>query len=559
MGGRRLFALVFAIWAAGFLLTIIVLDTVERAVFADAEAWADEQIDEVLEEATRWLAYGHDQTAASEIPLASDDWASFSEFREDYREAVESALAAAEREGEPTTVRALLSARLVLIGTPGMSVREPVDVERVVQLMLEETPEELHDRLEGLIAAHWEDLPFAEAVPEPESVTTADIRGWLETLDDELEALDEFEACAALLGADGNTVVSNFVEIPPLHEPRLLAQRRPFDDGEAPINCLVAQRELADGGVLLLGVEAPAAAIALRDSGGLALLGFLILGVVSGALTWVTTRHSRGRLAAINAACERVRDGDYGHRIPISGDGPLDRVAADFNAVLEQTDAAMASLRTVSANIAHDLRTPLTRLRGQIDLLLRTPTPDESMISAVQAEADQLLDTFSALLRIAQVESGSPRRGFRDFDLRALLADAAELYQPAFEEQRLGFHARLPEGDCVVHGDLDLWMQSIANLMDNALKYVPAGETVTLSLTSTTQAYQIALRDTGRGIPELELSRVLDRFYRLPKHRGEKGNGLGLSLVAAVCELHGTKLALRNDAGLVVEITWPRT
>lgn len=528
------------LWLVMTALLFWVLDMTDRALRAERAVWANEEIDELLSTVSFWSAF---DDSNREIEVDFEDWPSFATFRAAYIQAI------AERSPSPAT-----SARLVLLGEEAR-VEPAVPPEYALRLMLEETPEIFHERLEQLAAIHWGSLE--EFDEERLTLPTLEIlQAWLE---EESEPLEELESCAALLDAEGSTVVSNLTQIPDWTTEPMLLRRLPFEDEPSVQRpCIAVQRRLDDRSRVILGVESPAAMLALEEFGGATLLAALLIGTLAMSYTWIAHRRRTAALLNLRDACRRAGEGDYSVRIAVNGKEPVDEVAHEINRVLERTETLVDSLQSMSANIAHDLRTPLTRLRGQIDLLLRTPNPDAAMVAAVQAEADQLLDTFSALLRIGQVESGSLRQGFRDFDLLIMLKDAVELYQPAFEEQKISLTAEVPQGSVVVHGDQDLWMQSVANLMDNVLKYVPEEAGLTMTLSQQADVIELTFRDTGPGIPDLELDRVLDRFYRLPKHRGEQGNGLGLSLVAAVCQLHTAELTLRNSGGLAVEIRWPQ-
>ncbi|MEM9183506.1 MAG: HAMP domain-containing sensor histidine kinase [Pseudomonadota bacterium] len=528
------------LWLLMTALLFLVLDMTDRALRAERAVWANEEIDELLSNVSFWSAF---DDSDREIEVDFEDWPSFATFRTAYIQAI------AERSPSPAT-----SARLVLLGEEAR-VEPAVPPEYALRLMLEETPEIFHERLEQLAAIHWGSLE--EFDEERLTLPTLEIlQAWLE---EESEPLEELESCAALLDAEGSTVASNLTQIPDWTTEPMLLRRVPFEDEPSVQRpCIAVQRRLGDRSRVILGVESPAAMLALEEFGGASLLAALLIGTLAMSYAWIAHRRRTAALLNLRDACRRAGEGDYSVRIAVNGKEPVDEVAHEINRVLERTETLVDSLQSMSANIAHDLRTPLTRLRGQIDLLLRTPNPDTAMVAAVQAEADQLLDTFSALLRIGQVESGSLRQGFRDFDLLIMLKDAVELYQPAFEEQKISLTSKLPKGALVVHGDQDLWMQSVANLMDNVLKYVPEEEGLTITLSQQADVIELTFRDTGPGIPDLELDRVLDRFYRLPKHRGEQGNGLGLSLVAAVCQLHNAELTLRNSGGLAVEIRWPQ-
>ncbi|MEM9555722.1 MAG: HAMP domain-containing sensor histidine kinase [Acidobacteriota bacterium] len=264
----------------------------------------------------------------------------------------------------------------------------------------------------------------------------------------------------------------------------------------------------------------------------------------------------------LERARRRIEAGEHASRLRRRASHDLDAATTGINAILDRLESTITVLSEVSDNIAHDLRTPLTRLQGQLNLVRRTPSPTPEMIDSMQDEAGQLLETFNALLRIAHVKGGSRRKGFRTFDLVTVARDAGDLYGPAIEEQTLTFSALLPEHPVLVHGDADLWLQALSNLLDNALKYTPENGHVELEVqpgsTQAGTAAQLRVSDSGHGIPEGEMDKVLERFYRLSSHRRERGSGLGLSLVAAICELHWARIQLLNRDGLTVLIDLPR-
>ena len=327
--------------------------------------------------------------------------------------------------------------------------------------------------------------------------------------------------------------------------------------GEEVVECLMLEHVLADGARLRMGRpwERFEPDLPLIASIALLLLGLAV--AIGGS--WLLARRTVSFVADLRSARARL-EGDAFPRLRRPGDGgDFDRAATEINSILDRLDSALGSLTHVTDNIAHDLRTPLTRLQGQLDVVRRSGRPDERMLAAVQEEADQLVATFNALLRIAQVESGSRRRGFRPFDLAQVVSDVGELYAPAFGDAELAFELRSPNAPLRLQGDPDLWMQALSNLLDNALKYTPSGGRVQLDL-SPGPPPRIVLRDSGPGIPEDEHAKVFERFYRSERRprTGARGAGLGLSLVAAICELHGAHIRLENDGGLVVRIVFRR-
>jgi signal transduction histidine kinase len=257
------------------------------------------------------------------------------------------------------------------------------------------------------------------------------------------------------------------------------------------------------------------------------------------------------RIEAIAATCEPILAGDLGRRLPTRGIGDeFDRVAALFNAMLDRIEHLMAGLRQVSSDIAHDLRTPLTRLRQNLDAARRRSKDAASYEAAIDraiAETDTILDTFAALLRIAQIEAGTRRAGFVPVDLSALLATVLEVYKPAAEEKGQQLEGSVPNGVAVT-GDRELLTQMLANLVENAIRHSPpgAGIDVTLS-TECGGEVEMVVADNGPGIPAEAREKVFQRFVRLETSRTTPGSGLGLSLVAAVADLHGIAVRLQDN------------
>ncbi len=272
-------------------------------------------------------------------------------------------------------------------------------------------------------------------------------------------------------------------------------------------------------------------------------------------MAWSFARPVERFLQQVRTLTKQQKHGNVGTRLRTSSiDRDLAIAARDVNRSLDHLERAVQALSQVGDSIAHDLRTPLSRLQGQLDLLRRYPESSPELIDAVQAEADQILATFNALLRIAQVESGQKRQGFQPFDLAKTVRDVAELYAPVFTEKGIAFRLRCADTPVEAFGDRELWLPVLANLVENALKYTPPGGRVGLTLDTTRPRHRLRLCDTGPGIPEFERDNVFRRFYRLDRHRGERGSGLGLSLVAAVCELHQASIALSGESGLTIEI-----
>jgi signal transduction histidine kinase len=278
-----------------------------------------------------------------------------------------------------------------------------------------------------------------------------------------------------------------------------------------------------------------------------ALGGGLVLALVGGFLMSYSVM---GRIEAINRASREIMTGRLQRRMPIRGiNDEFDQLSENLNAMLDRIDSLIEGVKSVADNIAHDLRTPLTRLRGRLENLSVRPGLDVELrneLSSAMTEADHLLATFGALLRIARIESGTHDREWVDLALRPLLHDAWELYQAVGEEKDIA--VKLGEANGRLRGDRDLLFQALCNLLDNAIKFSPPGSEVMLEATESDDAISISITDQGPGIPEGERGKVLDRFYRSASVTGIPGSGLGLSLVSAIAHYHGGQLLLSDNA-----------
>lgn len=300
--------------------------------------------------------------------------------------------------------------------------------------------------------------------------------------------------------------------------------------------------------------------------GSLVLAGALLIGL--GAVSWFfVNRRVLRRIDSVSAATQRIMAGDLTGRLEVTGTGDeFDRLAASVNAMLERIEHLLDGLKTVSDNIAHDLKTPLTRMRNRIEAALAAP-PDRdgerAVLHAAIEDADQLIRTFNALLMIARIEAGAPDGAMGEVDLAAIVRDAAELYEPVAEEAGAVMTVSAEE-PLQVRGNRELLGQAVANLLDNAVKHTarvsadapPAHVAVRARKEGGAALVEVA--DNGPGIPEADRSRVLERFVRLEASRSKPGTGLGLSLVAAVVKLHdGTMTLGDNGPGLSVALRLP--
>ncbi|NMJ40242.1 HAMP domain-containing protein [Roseomonas sp. JC162] len=337
------------------------------------------------------------------------------------------------------------------------------------------------------------------------------------------------------------------------------AARPPWAHGRIPFRILTAR--LPDGRRLVVARDVREdrniVAALSRD----VMLGGLLAAALSLAAGWFVSRRIARRLAAVNTAVVQVMEGDLSGRLPLSGSGDeLDRLLRLINAMLERLESLMVGLRRVSDDIAHDLRTPLTRLRQRTEAALERPrdqTLDRKEFEGIALEADTILETFAALLRIGQVEAGARMAAFQRFDLSAALAETCDTYEPILADAGGLLETRIAPG-LELFGDRLLVEQCVVNLFENALRHGGPSPHVELSAHRRDGVVEVVVRDHGPGIPREELSRVFERFYRLDRSRSSHGSGLGLSLAAAVMRLHGGRIMLDNaQPGLQAVLTFP--
>lgn len=263
---------------------------------------------------------------------------------------------------------------------------------------------------------------------------------------------------------------------------------------------------------------------------------------------------------AINITSEHIVSGDLRRRIPRSGSGDeFDRLAANLNAMLDRIERLMGGMKQISNDIAHDLRTPLTRLRNTLETARRHATDFAGYETAIEraiADTDAILETFGALLRIARIEAGARRASFAELDLSAVVEAVLEVYVPAAEEKQQVLSIDITPGTRS-SGDRELLMQLVANLCENAIRHSPQQTRIEVGLHATKDGSELVIADRGPGIPIEAREKVFQRFYRLESSRTTPGSGLGLSLVAAIAELHEIGIRLEdNEPGLRVVVTF---
>ena len=290
-------------------------------------------------------------------------------------------------------------------------------------------------------------------------------------------------------------------------------------------------------------------------------LGMTIVLGIAGAI--FSARHLVQRVESMSKTAYSILSGDMKSRMKLSGSqDEFDHLARSFNDMMDEIEHLVDSIRTVSDNIAHDLRTPLNRLRSRMDVALLSGADAQELSEVLEAslqDADHLLGTFNAVLAISQAESGARLNHFERLDPAILARDVAELYEPLAQEKLQSLTVLLEDGHCI-YGDRHLLFQTLANLVDNAVKYTPSKGVIKIHAMKKGDKVALVVEDSGPGIAESERDRVLERFVRLDATRTTPGNGLGLSLVRAVAALHGAQLRMDdNDPGLCVSLLFPQT
>ena len=418
---------------------------------------------------------------------------------------------------------------------------------------------------EGFMTRQMEAVIEAEVQGLAERYRVGGVRGLRALLRDRLQRNPASSSIYLLADPDFRVLAGNLSNWPQAArgtEPWVEFELYTTDDADDREAHLARARhfQLRRGFHLLVGrnlrdYEAMRSAIVRNVAWGIGVAGLLAV-----AIAWWLRRSVTTRIESINRTARRIMQGELSERIESRGSGDeFDELVGNLNAMLARIETLMEDVRRVSDNVAHDLRTPLGRLRTRLERL-RDASGDGATAPLAEAalnEADQMLATFNALLRIARIETRQRRHAFERVDLATVGDDVADLYAPVAESRGITFrHSGI---GAPVEGDADLLFQSLANLLDNAMKYSPQGGAVTLHVTSDDDSVTVVVADSGPGVPPEERDAVLRRFYRLEPARSTPGSGLGLSLVAAVAQLHEAVLSLEDNApGLVVRMRFRR-
>jgi signal transduction histidine kinase len=386
---------------------------------------------------------------------------------------------------------------------------------------------------------------------------------WLPHINERLDNDPRRIRIAGLFGADGHRIAGNLESLPGGLTPDVPADAvvvRVDNQGRETQKVRLATVRLPDGEILAIGRnndEIGGIANIVRRALMLGLLPAFGLAVVIGL---VLSLRARRRLSEVNRRIRRIVTGDLRERLPTHGSNdPFDQLAVSVNRMLGEIETLIQEIAGVGNDIAHDLRTPLTRVRARLERgRARAATLDElrTVVDQSIGGLDQSLAVVTALLRIAEIEHNRRLEGFSQVQLAPLVREVGDLYEPMAEDKHVTLEVEAAD-EATVHGDRDLLFEAVTNLVDNAVKFTPEGGRVTLALLRRDGESVIQVKDTGPGIPEAEREAVIRRFYRSDKSRNTEGLGLGLSLVAAIVKLHGFRFTIAAGPGCTTEIAFP--
>jgi signal transduction histidine kinase len=369
---------------------------------------------------------------------------------------------------------------------------------------------------------------------------------------------------AGLFAADGQRIAGNLARVPADLQVNGPAQRSVVSvatNGTEGRAVRAVARSLPNGEVLVIGRKVDEGREISEIVGEILAVGLLPALCLSIAAGVVLSLRAQRRVEEVNERVQRIVEGDLRQRLPTHGVGdPFDKLAAIVNGMLDKIEALIHEIAGVGDDIAHDLRTPLTRVRVGLErgrANARTVEEARAVLDRAIGGLDQSLSIVTALLRIAEIEHNRRLAGFGEVALAELVREVGDLYEPIAEEKRVALHVAVND-EPAVQGDRDLLLEAIANLVDNAVKFTPEGGRVDLALIRAEGESVVRVSDTGPGIGEDEREIVVRRFYRSDRSRQTQGVGLGLSLVAAIVKLHGFRFTMAAGPGCVVEIGCPR-
>jgi signal transduction histidine kinase len=386
----------------------------------------------------------------------------------------------------------------------------------------------------------------------------------LSEIDDRLRKDPRRIKVAGLFGPNGQRIAGNIESLPPRLVPDVptdaVVDRLDGSEREMQ-NVRLAAHTLPGGEVLVIGRNIDEIAEIAEIVGRALGLGLLPAFGLAVAVGMVLSLRALARLSDVNRRILRIVAGDLRERLPTrGGNDPFDQLAVSVNRMLGEIEGLILEIAGVGDDIAHDLRTPLTRVRVRLERAREHATNLGELRAAVDqaiAGLDQSLAIITALLRIAEIEHSRRLDGFSEVRLAPLLREVGDLYEPIAEDKRVTLRVETAE-EATVTGDRDLLFEAVANLADNAVKFTPEGGRVALALLRRDGEAVIQVCDTGPGISDIERDAVTKRFYRSDKSRGTGGLGLGLSLVAAIVKLHSFHFSIAAGPGCTAEIACPQ-
>jgi signal transduction histidine kinase len=413
----------------------------------------------------------------------------------------------------------------------------------------------------GLLDRQTAEAIQADAQSLSERFATGGLPALILTIEDRLTQNVEDDAIYLLINPAGQRLAGNLQHWPQGAAADHAWYELPIERAGIRSLALVQSFDLPGGFHLLIGRDVQVRS-QLRSLLTDALLWAVLMVLAMASVGALVVRSLfRRALANVSVTATAIAGGDFTQRVKLSGRGDeFDQLAETINDMLDRMARLMEGVRDVSNAIAHDLRTPITRARARLeDAAVHASTAGElrAAVERATADLDGIVAVFQALLRIAEIESGSRRAAFATLDVVPLLNDVADLYGAVAEEKGVALSVQAPDR-LPAYGDRELIQQAVANLVDNAVKFSPPGSAVGLSAIMTPTGAEITVSDHGPGIPEADRARATERFFRGESARSTPGSGLGLALVQAVAQLHGGSLQLADTApGLVAILSLP--
>ena len=324
----------------------------------------------------------------------------------------------------------------------------------------------------------------------------------------------------------------------------------------------IFERKLFDGNILETGVNLRFGEALLRTYRSVFAIFSGTLLLLSAVIGWIIAAKTMKGVERVSRAAVAISQGDFSRRVAGGGEGTeIDELVLTFNDMLAKIESLIFDLKEVSDNVAHDLRTPLTRIRGIVETTVHgnpVPADYELMAGEIVEECDRLIEMINTMLEITRTDAGTADLTFSDVDLTLLARQAHNLFLPMAEVKSIDFRLDIPVGKCFIRGDLPRLQRLVANLLDNAIKYTPEGGKVELAISTADGLVRIAVRDNGQGISATDQSHIFDRFFRGDGSRSQPGNGLGLSLVRAIVKAHNGSINTISSpgAGSIFELTF---